>query len=143
MPNDGKFIIKSKLSVSDIGFVKIDQNVDVKLAGSHSSMFRPLKGKIKTISPDSINDQNSTPYYQIFIELKESKFLSETQEFKILPGLEVICSVVIAKRNLIENILAPFKSIIDNSFRENIWFESKINKTLANHFLAMFSVNNF
>ena len=143
VPNDGKFIIKSKLSVSDIGFVKIDQNVDVKLAGSHSSMFKPLKGKIKTISPDSINDQNSMPYYQIFIELNESKFLSETQEFKILPGLEVICSVVIAKRNLIENILAPFKSIIDNSFRENIWFESKINKTLANHFLAMFSMNNF
>ena len=47
------------------------------------------------------------------------------------------------KRNLIENILAPFKSIIDNSFRENIWFESKINKTLANHFLAMFSTDNF
>ena len=44
VPNDGKFVVKSKLSISDIGFVKINQKVLIKLSGSHSTMFQPYKG---------------------------------------------------------------------------------------------------
>ena len=59
VPNDDKFIVKSKLSVSDIGFIKEKQNVQIKLAGSHSAMFQ-LQGKVKLISPDSISKKGNT-----------------------------------------------------------------------------------
>ena len=143
VPNDGKFVVKSKLSISDIGFVKINQKVLIKLSGSHSTMFQPLKGIIKSISPDSINDNKNKPFYQIFIELDNDKFMNKSQEFQILPGLEVDCSIVIAKRNILNNLFAPFKNAIDNSFRENIWFESKLNKTLTNHFISLFTPNKW
>ena len=53
------------------------------------------------------------------------------------------CSIVIAKRNILNNLFAPFKNAIDNSFRENIWFESKLNKTLTNHFISLFTPNKW
>ena len=141
VPNDDKFIVKSKLSVSDIGFIKEKQNVQIKLAGSHSAMFQPLQGKVKLISPDSISEKGETPYYQIFIELEDKEFSNNTQKFKILPGLEVICSIIIAKRNLLNNIFGPFKIILKNSLRENIWLDTELNKTILNHFSSMISLN--
>ena len=140
VPNDDKFIVKSKLSVSDIGFIKEKQNVQIKLAGSHSAMFQPLQGKVKLISPDSISEKGETPYYQIFIELEDKEFSNNTQKFKILPGLEVICSIIIAKRNLLNNIFGPFKIILKNSLRENIWLDTELNKTILNHFSSMISL---
>ena len=140
VPNDDKFIVKSKLSVSDIGFIKEKQNVQIKLAGSHSAMFQPLQGKVKLISPDSISEKGGTPYYQIFIELEDKEFSNNIQKFKILPGLEVICSIIIAKRNLLNNIFGPFKIILKNSLRENIWLDTDLNKTILNHFSSMISL---
>jgi hypothetical protein len=49
------------------------------------------------------------------------------------------CSIVIGKRSLLENIIAPFMRVTDEAFHENVWS----NVTGTNWFGHFFSIINF
>ena len=59
VPVNDKLIISSKLPVDEIGYVKKDQSVTVKLVGKNNSMYDSIEGKVTTISPDAIYSDNN------------------------------------------------------------------------------------
>ena len=74
-----------------------------------------------------INDQGKyslkdwyTKYSKI--ELKDNKFISSNKSYKVLPGLDVVANIIIGKRSIISNLLAPFNKSFNKSLNENIWY---------------------
>jgi hypothetical protein len=61
------------------------------------------------------------------------------KRFLLYPGMALDCSIVIGKRSLLENIIAPFMRVTDEAFRENVW----PNATDTNWFGHFFSIINF
>ena len=104
-------------------FINIGDKVNVRLSGSHALYFNSIDGIIKNISPDAIHNRtNNNTYYQVFIELKDNKFISSNKSYKVLPGLDVVANIIIGKRSIISNLLAPFNKSFNKSLNENIWY---------------------
>ena len=80
VPVNDKLIISSKLPVDEIGYVKKDQSVTVKLVGKNNSMYDSIEGKVTTISPDAIYSDNNIeePYFEIRIETNKNYFQGKT-----------------------------------------------------------------
>ena len=109
VPVNDKLIISSKLPVDEIGYVKKDQSVTVKLVGKNNSMYESIEGKVTTISPDAIYSDNNTeePYFEIRIETNKNYFQGKTEIFYMYPGTQVLALINIGKRTISNYLLEP------------------------------------
>ena len=139
VPLSEKLIVEARLPVEDIGFVSTGQPVLLRLSGAHSQYFSPIPGSVKIISPDSEKNELGEVFYIVQIETQLTEFVSGNKRFLLYPGMALDCSIVIGKRSLLENIIAPFMRVTDEAFRENVW----PNVTGTNWFGHFFSIINF
>ena len=109
VPVNDKLIISSKLPVDEIGYVKKDQSVTVKLVGKNNSMYDSIEGKVITISPDAIYSDNNIeePYFEIRIETNKNYFQGKTEIFYMYPGTQVLALINIGKRTISNYLLEP------------------------------------
>ena len=109
VPVNDKLIISSKLPVDEIGYVKKNQSVTVKLVGKNNSMYDSIEGKVTTISPDAIYSDNNIqePYFEIRIETNKNYFQGKTESFYMYPGTQVLALINIGKRTISDYLLEP------------------------------------
>ena len=67
VPINDKLIVQAKLSVDQIGYIKKNQKVNVKLAGKNNASYNTIDGKVIGISPDAIypEKEQKDPYYEL------------------------------------------------------------------------------
>jgi len=120
VPVNDKLIISSKLSVDEIGYIKKNQSVKVKLSGKNNSIYESIEGKIITISPDAIylENVNEKPYYEIRIETERNYFSGKAEKYFMYPGTEVIALINIGERTISDYLLEPILSNLDIAFSE-------------------------
>ncbi len=112
VPVNDKLIISSKLPVDEIGYVKKNQSVTVKLLGKNNSLYEPIEGTVTTISPDAIYSENNLeePYFEIRIETYKNYFRGKTENFYMYPGTQVSTLINIGKRTISDYLLEPIFS---------------------------------
>ena len=120
VPVNDKLIISSKLSVDEIGYIKKNQNVRVKLSGKNNSSYDSIKGKIITISPDAIyiENLNEMPYYEIRIETERNFFTGKEEKYFMYPGTQVLAFINIGQRTISDYLLEPILSNLDIALSE-------------------------
>ena len=120
VPVNDKLIISSKLSVDEIGYIKKNQSVKVKLSGKNNSIYESIDGKIITISPDAIylENANEKSYYEIRIETERNYFSGKVEKYFMYPGTEVIALINIGQRTISDYLLEPILSNLDIAFSE-------------------------
>jgi len=120
VPVNDKLIISSKLSVDEIGYIKKNQSVKVKLSGKNNSVYESIEGKIITISPDAIylENVNEKSYYEIRIETERNYFSGKGEKYFMYPGTEVIALINIGERTISDYLLEPILSNLDIAFSE-------------------------
>ena len=113
VPVNDKLIVVAKLSVDQVGYVKKDQPVTVKLMGASNSIYYPINGKVVTISPDTIysEDLREEPYYEVKIETNKNYFSSKSEKYYMYPGTQVQAFIKIGSRTIADYFLEP---IFDN-----------------------------
>ena len=108
VPVDDKLIIRSKLSVDQIGYVNKEQEVIVKLEGKNNSIYKPLLGKVISISPDAIySEDTQSSFYEIQIETNKNYFQNEKEKFFMYPGTQVISLIKIGRRTIANYLFEP------------------------------------
>lgn len=120
VPINDKLIISSKLAVEEIGYVKKNQKVTVKLIGKSNSFYESIEGKVITISPDAIysKNKNEKPYYEIRIETKNNYFKSKNDKYFMYPGTQVLTLINIGERTVSDYLLEPILSSFDIALTE-------------------------
>ena len=120
VPVNDKLIISSKLSVDEIGYIKKNQSVKVKLSGKNNSIYESIDGKIITISPDAIylENVNENSYYEIRIETERNYFSGKAEKYFMYPGTEVLALINIGQRTISDYLLEPILSNLDIAFSE-------------------------
>ena len=120
VPVNDKLIISSKLSVDEIGYIKKNQSVKVKLSGKNNSIYESIDGKIITISPDAIylENVNEKSYYEIRIETERNYFSGKAEKYFMYPGTEVTALINIGQRTISNYLLEPILSNFDIAFSE-------------------------
>ena len=107
VPSDAPLIIKANVLNKDIGFLKLGQEVAVKIDTFSSRKYGLLRGNIIEISKDAIEDERLGLIYEIKIKPKNLDIRVDGKIKQLEIGMSVIAEVKTGKRRVIELFIYP------------------------------------
>ncbi len=107
VPINDKLIIQARLSVDQIGYIKKDQKVNVKLTGKNNRLYESILGRVIGISPDAIYTEKENPHYEIRIETSQDYFDGGEEKYYMYPGTQVTAMIEIGSRTIADYIFEP------------------------------------
>ncbi|HEX5670793.1 MAG TPA: HlyD family type I secretion periplasmic adaptor subunit [Sulfuricurvum sp.] len=118
VPTEGGLLIEAKIKPADIAFIYPGQSATVKVTAYDYSIYGSLKGKVVTISPDTVSDKNDNVYYIVKIQTNKKYLGSKEKPLKIIPGMMVHVDIVTGKKTIMEYILKPILKAKQYTFTE-------------------------
>ena len=113
VPSDAPLIIKANVLNKDIGFLKLGQEVAVKIDTFSFQKYGLLHGNIIEISKDAIEDEKLGLIYEIKIKPKSLDIKVEGEIRQLEIGMSVIAEVKTGKRRVIELFIYPIIKYMD------------------------------
>lgn len=113
VPSDAPLIIKASVLNKDIGFLKLGQEVAVKIDTFSFQKYGLLHGNIIEISKDAIEDERLGLIYEIKIKPKSLDIKVEGETKRLEIGMSVIAEVKTGKRRVIELFIYPIIKYMD------------------------------
>ena len=118
VPAGDRLIIEAKLPTQDIGYVHPGQTVLVMLASSDAIRFGNLKGEVIQVSPDAIEAADGMPFYKIRIAIEKDFFERRGVIYRLVPGVQVMCSIRTGQRSVLAYLMDPFLGSFQTALRE-------------------------
>lgn len=118
VPKGDECIVEAKLMLKDRGYVRVGQDVKVRLANKDSIKFGPINGKITSISPDAVQS-NEGSYFVLKIKLDKQKFKYKDTFYDLHPGIDVITFILTGNRTFVDYIISPLASNLKTGLQEN------------------------
>lgn len=117
VPADDRLVVEAKLPIYDVGYVRTGQHALVRLASSDGNRFGNIAGVVTNISPDSIVTEKGA-YYKVRIETDTDRFRHETTEYRLLPGIQVVCNIITGHRSVLEYMTDPLRGYASRALHE-------------------------
>ncbi len=111
VPLDEQLLIEARISPRDIAFIHPGQEALVKITAYDYSIYGGLKGKVTTISPDTLRDEVKQDqfYYRVYIRTDSDKLYNKAgKSFAITPGMVSSVDIKTGEKTIIEYLLKPF-----------------------------------
>jgi len=118
VPASDQLVIEALLPAVEIGFVNLDQAVQIRLASADAGRFGKMEGKIHNISPDSFVDEKGVSFYKIYVTPKDAAFSHGKTTYKLSPGVQVSCSIITDQRTILSYLFDPFFRQFENALTE-------------------------
>jgi adhesin transport system membrane fusion protein len=110
VPLGEQLVIETQISPKDIAYVHEGQRATVKLTAYDYAIFGALKGKVSSISPDTIRDEVKPEiyYYRVFVQTEEDAVVNKLgQRFQISPGMVATVDVHTGSKTVWEYLTKP------------------------------------
>ncbi len=117
VPKDAPLEIKAKVYNQDIGFVKENIPVTVKIDTYSFQKYGYLNGKVSVVSPNSIMDERMGAIYEVYITLDNTHLMVEGKEETAKVGMTTTNEIKIGKRRIIEFFIYPLIKYLDESIK--------------------------
>lgn len=114
VPEGTTLVVDATVQNKDIGFIQVGQPVIIKVDTYSFQRYGHLKGTVKSISPDAINDEKQGLVYKMKVEIESAK-TSKDNTINIEPGMSVTAEITTGKRRIIEFFLDPLMTHTDTS----------------------------
>lgn len=118
VPDEDQMEIEATIQNKDIGFVKPGQDVVIKIESFPYTRYGYLTGKVKSISFDAIEDEHMGLVFSAIITLDRNDLLIDGQKVNLTGGMNVTAEIKTGKRRVIDYILSPLQTKIDESLKE-------------------------
>ncbi len=117
-PENDKIDIEIMVANKDIGFVKAGQDVVVKIESFPYTRYGYLNGKVQHVSFDAVEKDKMGLIFTGRVNLKQSSIKVEDVNIPLNAGMNITAEIKTGKRRVIDYLLSPLQSTIDNSFIE-------------------------
>lgn len=107
VPLNAPLIVKAQVMNRDIGFIKEGLPVLIKIDTFDFQKYGMIKGVVKKVSRDSVEDQRLGPIYDVFIIPKNHTLMVEGRETPISTGMSLTAEIKVNKRRIIEFFIYP------------------------------------
>lgn len=107
VPENPVLEIEAMVANKDIGFVREDQDVEIKIDAFPYTKYGLVHGVVSQLSADAIEDREQGLVYQARIRMHEDKIFADGREVPLSPGMSVIVEIKTGKRRIIEFFLSP------------------------------------
>ena len=132
VPSSGALEVMALVQNQDIGFIKPDQEVVLKVEAFPFSHYGTLKGTVKRISNEAVDSQEATAssdastlarpingsavtgsqkvqnlVYPVTVQLEQTSINADGKDVPLMPGMMVTAEVQTGSRRVIQYLLAP------------------------------------
>lgn len=118
VPQGEQFEIEAMLSNKDIGFVNEGQDVTIKVEAFPYTRYGYIKGKVKYLSFDAVQDEKLGLVFPVTILMDKSYLNIEGRNVELIAGMVVSAEIKTGERRVIDYLLSPLKTTLDESFKE-------------------------
>lgn len=119
VPDSDEFVVKGKITPSDIDRVKAGMPVQINLAALMKYRREMIAGSLRYVSRDAITEANPNipPYFSIEV-LVGRDAVPEDIRAKLSAGMEAAIIIPTTGRTVLQYLVAPVAENIDEAFRE-------------------------
>lgn len=114
VPDDGPLIAEVKVLNKDAGFVRVGQEVAVKLEAFPFTRYGTVPGRIESISSDAVEDQKLGLIYPARVVLDRQAIRGDAGMVSLTPGMASTADIRTGRRSILSYLLSP----IDEARRE-------------------------
>jgi hemolysin D len=113
-----------KIDALDIGYIKLNDPVHLKIDAFPFQKHGALHGKLRTVSEDAFKRESSAmgqgldAYYLSRITLGPQTLRNTSDKMRLLPGMTLSAEIVVGKRTVMSYLLWPLTKAMDESMRE-------------------------
>ncbi|QQR69262.1 MAG: HlyD family type I secretion periplasmic adaptor subunit [Alphaproteobacteria bacterium] len=118
VPRDDALEIEAFVENKDIGFVRANQNAEIKIETFPYTKYGTLHAKVLSVSHDAINDEKRGLIYTARVRMERSTILVDGTQVHLGPGMAVTVEIKTGKRRVIEYFLSPLLQYGHESLRE-------------------------
>ncbi len=118
VPRDNLLEVEAFIENKDIGFIKPDQDADVKIETFLYTKYGTVPAKVVSVSHDAINDEKRGLVYSTRIKMAHTTIMVEGVPVNLSPGMAVMVDVKTGKRRVIDYFLDPLLKYKNESLRE-------------------------
>ncbi len=119
VPEDDLLIVEARLPTQDIGYIHLGQKAQIKLASADARQFGTIHGEVVNISPDTLISDRGQPYYKVRIATDQACFEGRGgAEYCLYPGMILQVSIQTGKRTVLDYLIAPYFSSLEDAFTE-------------------------
>ena len=140
VPNDAKLEIEAVLPNREAGFVKIGQDVELKIDAFPFTRYGLLKGHVLNVSSDAEPQPNGPENYTagnvrradstanleaserlvylVKISIDDAKENLDSKEIQLIPGMSVRAEIKTGKRSIASYVLSPLAQYLQESIKE-------------------------
>ena len=118
VPSEDRLLVEAKIRPADIAFLHPNQEAIVKFTAYDFSIHGGLKGKVVSISPDTISDEEGNSFYLVQIETDQSFLGTEETPLPIIPGMIVSTDILTGKKTILDYLLKPILKTKSLALRE-------------------------
>ncbi|EBJ5114622.1 HlyD family type I secretion periplasmic adaptor subunit [Salmonella enterica] len=118
VPEHESLSAKVMISNKDIGFIKPGQTVIIKLDAFPYTRYGYLRGVVKTVSLESIEDKEHGVYFDCEIILDKPFLTIDNHKVSLSSGMNLSAEIITGYRRVIDFILSPLQETVNESFRE-------------------------
>lgn len=107
VPMDRTLLAEVRIAPRDIGHVRVDQLVRVKVSSFDFSRYGTIEGKIESLSATTFDDSEHGTYYRARIILDRDYVGGQVNQNRILPGMTVEADIITGAKTVLEYLLKP------------------------------------
>ena len=118
VPDEDQMEVEALVQNKDIGFVKAGQEVVIKIESFPYTRYGYLTGKLKSISFDAIEDEKQGLVFAATVTLDKNHLIIDGQKINLTGGMNVTAEIKTGDRRVIDYILSPLQTKVDESMKE-------------------------
>lgn len=108
-PIGPKVLVEARIKPKDIGFVRLGQTAEIKLAGYDFNTYGGLEGKVSYISPDAVTegDKNAEGHYRVIVTSERNNLKYRGGGLPVIPGMTSVVEIKTGERSVLSYLLRP------------------------------------
>ncbi|WP_373976339.1 HlyD family type I secretion periplasmic adaptor subunit [Chitinibacter sp. SCUT-21] len=103
VPLDDKLVVEARVAPRDIAYVRPGLGAMVKFSAYDFTVYGGLKGTVRHVSADALQDEKGNPYYRISVETNEATLHGDP----IIPGMQASVDVLTGKKSILSYWMKP------------------------------------
>ena len=118
VPHDAQVTAEVVIDNKDIGFVAAGQAAEVKLETFTFTKYGTVPAKVSWVTADAVNDEKRGAIFPAVLSLEKGQIDVDGKWIRLSPGMNLSAEIKTGKRRVIEYLLSPIQTAMDESIGE-------------------------
>lgn len=118
VPTGGSLVAEVKIPNRDIGFIRVGQEVAVKVEAFPFTRYGTLKGRVESIGSDAVEDEKLGLLYPARISVDAVQPALRAGGIRVAAGMQVAADVRTGRRSILSYLLSPIDEVTREAARE-------------------------